>query len=159
MKIVLPIITAFILSVIATVTTSIIVSSELNQSASITIFTLTFFAVLIGIIIHTIILQPKTNTKNKPAANKPAKKAKSSPQSQQADDSAAPAGPREEGEVKWFNSAKGYGFIIRESGEEIFVHYRSIRGTGRRSLYDGQQVEFSVSEGEKGLQADDVETL
>ena len=69
------------------------------------------------------------------------------------------AGPREEGTVKWFNRSKGFGFIIRESGEEIFVHQRSIRGDGdasRRSLRDGQRVSFEVSNREKGLQADDV---
>jgi len=74
----------------------------------------------------------------------------------------APTGPRETGTVKWFNRSKGFGFIIRESGEEIFVHQRSIRseagddGSRRPSLKDGQRVEFSVSEREKGKQADDV---
>ena len=63
---------------------------------------------------------------------------------------------RETGTVKWFNVSKGFGFITRSSGEDIFVHYRSIRGSGRRSLSDGQQVRFIVTEGEKGLQADDV---
>ncbi len=63
---------------------------------------------------------------------------------------------REKGTVKWFNVSKGFGFITRSSGEDIFVHYRSIRGSGRRSLSDGQQVRFKVTEGEKGLQADDV---
>ena len=62
---------------------------------------------------------------------------------------------RETGTVKWFNAAKGFGFIIRENGEEIFVHFRSIRGKGR-SLGEGQKVSFSVAEGEKGLQAVDV---
>ena len=73
-------------------------------------------------------------------------------------------GPREEGTVKWFNRSKGFGFIIRESGEEIFVHQRSIlasEGDGRRrpNLRDGQKVSFVVSDREKGLQADDVEPL
>ncbi len=62
----------------------------------------------------------------------------------------------EKGTVKWFNVAKGFGFITRSSGEDIFVHYRSIKGTGRRSLSEGQKVRFIVTEGEKGLQADDV---
>ena len=64
---------------------------------------------------------------------------------------------RESGTVKWFNRTKGFGFIIREDGDEIFVHYRSIRGRGRPSLRDGQQVEFTVVERSKGPQADDVE--
>ncbi|MCG8609731.1 MAG: cold-shock protein [Pseudomonadales bacterium] len=58
--------------------------------------------------------------------------------------------------MKWFNVSKGFGFITRDSGEEIFVHFRSIRGRGHRSLRQGQRVRFSVSQGEKGLQADNV---
>jgi len=68
----------------------------------------------------------------------------------------AATGPRESGQVKWFNASKGFGFITRDSGEDIFVHFRSIRGDGHRVLKDGQRVEFSVSMGDKGLQADDV---
>lgn len=63
---------------------------------------------------------------------------------------------REQGTVKWFNDAKGFGFIQRESGEDIFVHFRAIQGDGYRSLQDGQKVEFVVTEGEKGLQAEEV---
>ncbi|AWT48747.1 cold shock domain-containing protein [Psychrobacter sp. YP14] len=63
---------------------------------------------------------------------------------------------REQGTVKWFNDAKGFGFIQRESGEDIFVHFRAIQGDGYRSLQDGQKVEFIVTEGEKGLQAEEV---
>ena len=63
---------------------------------------------------------------------------------------------REQGIVKWFNDAKGFGFIQRDSGEDIFVHFRAIQGDGYRSLKDGEKVEFSVVEGEKGLQAEEV---
>jgi cold shock CspA family protein len=65
---------------------------------------------------------------------------------------------REQGVVKWFNYTKGFGFITRDSGEDIFVHFKSIRGEGegKRGLREGQRVEFNVSEGEKGFQADDV---
>lgn len=63
---------------------------------------------------------------------------------------------REVGTVKWFNDAKGYGFIQRESGTDVFVHFRAIRGEGHRSLIEGQKVEFLVTEGQKGLQAEDV---
>jgi cold shock CspA family protein len=72
------------------------------------------------------------------------------------------AGPREQGTVKWFNRTKGFGFIIRESGDEIFVHQRSIRPTGdaderrRPALQDGQSVSFVVAVREKGPQAEDV---
>ena len=64
--------------------------------------------------------------------------------------------PRELGSVKWVNASKGFGFITRDSGDDVFVHFRSIRGEGHRVLKDGQRVEFSVSQGDKGLQADDV---
>ena len=68
---------------------------------------------------------------------------------------------REQGVVKWFNFSKGFGFITRDNGEDIFVHFRSIEGSGdgKRGLREGQRVEFNVSEGEKGLQADDVVIL
>lgn len=63
---------------------------------------------------------------------------------------------RETGNVKWFNASKGFGFITRDSGDDVFVHFRSIRGKGHRVLRDGQRVEFEVTESEKGLQAEDV---
>ena len=63
---------------------------------------------------------------------------------------------REHGTVKWFNSSKCFGFIVKDDGEEIFVHFRSIRGEGRRGLRDGQSVSFFVAESEKGPQAEDV---
>ncbi len=66
---------------------------------------------------------------------------------------------REQGTVKWFNVSKGYGFVTRSNGDDIFVHFRSIRGEGRRLLREGQTIEFSVVEGEKGPQAEDVEPL
>jgi len=63
---------------------------------------------------------------------------------------------REQGTVKWFDAAKGYGFIEREQGEDVFVHFRAIRGEGYRTLDQGQRVEFEVTRSEKGLQANDV---
>ena len=66
------------------------------------------------------------------------------------------SGDQERGTVKWFNAAKGFGFITRENGEDVFVHFRSIQGKGHRSLGEGQAVIFSVTEGDKGLQAVDV---
>ena len=66
---------------------------------------------------------------------------------------------KDKGKVKWFNNAKGFGFIEREQGGDIFVHYSSIQSDGYRTLKEGQTVEFSVSKGEKGLQADEVVAL
>lgn len=64
---------------------------------------------------------------------------------------------RQSGTVKWFNNARGYGFITRgENSDDVFVHYRNIRGEGYRSLAEGQNVEFQLLEGDKGLQAEDV---
>ena len=63
------------------------------------------------------------------------------------------------GTVKWFSDNKGYGFIQREGGDDVFVHYSSIQGEGFRTLNEGQQVEFSVQQGPKGLQAADVVVL
>ena len=78
------------------------------------------------------------------------------------------AGPRKEkkgdrfvatGTVKWFNSEKGYGFISREGGSDLFVHYSAIEGSGYRSLEEGQAVEFEVTQGPKGDQAQSVRVV
>jgi CspA family cold shock protein len=63
---------------------------------------------------------------------------------------------REQGVVKWFNATKGYGFIRRESGEDVFVHFSAIEGDGYKTLNEGQPVEFEVVRGPKGLQASRV---
>ena len=65
----------------------------------------------------------------------------------------------ETGIVKWFNSSKGYGFITRKEGEDVFVHYRAIEGDGFKSLDEGDQVTFNVEQGAKGLQATKVKSL
>ncbi|AHY42229.1 cold shock domain-containing protein [Stutzerimonas decontaminans] len=70
---------------------------------------------------------------------------------------AKPSAPgREAGTVKWFNTSKGFGFISRDSGDDVFVHFRAIRGEGHRVLIEGQRVEFSIMMRDKGLQAEDV---
>jgi cold shock protein len=66
---------------------------------------------------------------------------------------------RIQGTVKWFNAGKGYGFIAREGGEDVFVHYSAVQSEGYRSLSEGQRVEFTVERGPKGLQASNVVTL
>ena len=66
---------------------------------------------------------------------------------------------RETGTVKWFNAEKGYGFISREAGGDVFVHYSEIRSSGFRTLDEGQRVEFTVAQSQKGLQAQDVELI
>lgn len=66
---------------------------------------------------------------------------------------------KERGTVKWFNAAKGYGFIQRENGEDVFVHFSAIEASGFRTLDEGAAVEFVVKEGPKGLQAESVSML
>ncbi|ARZ75191.1 TPA: cold-shock protein [Stenotrophomonas maltophilia] len=66
---------------------------------------------------------------------------------------------RETGTVKWFNDAKGFGFISRQNGEDVFVHFRAIETQGFKSLKEGQSVTFEVVQGQKGLQADKVQPV
>jgi len=66
---------------------------------------------------------------------------------------------REQGVVKWFNNSKGYGFIQRASGDDVFVHHSAIQAEGYRSLSEGEAVEFAVTKGPKGLQAESVKKL
>lgn len=63
---------------------------------------------------------------------------------------------RTSGKVKWFNDTKGFGFITRDTGEDVFVHYSAIDGDGFKTLIEGQEVEFEVKDGPKGLQAANV---
>ena len=66
---------------------------------------------------------------------------------------------KEQGTVKWFNGSKGYGFIQHESGDDVFVHFNAIVGDGYRNLEEGQRVEFTVTQGQKGPQAENVVVL
>ena len=71
----------------------------------------------------------------------------------------AHSGPREEGTVKWFNATKGFGFITGEDGDDVFVHYRSIRGRNRYLLRDGMTVSYRLGQSGKGPQAEDVDLI
>ena len=64
-----------------------------------------------------------------------------------------------QGTVKWFNESKGFGFIERESGSDVFAHFRAINGEGFKTLKEGQKVEFTVTEGAKGPQAEDITVI
>ena len=66
---------------------------------------------------------------------------------------------KETGTVKWFNAAKGFGFLARENGEDVFVHFSAIEASGYRSLDEGSRVEFEVTRGPKGLQASNVQPI
>ncbi|MFC4208862.1 cold-shock protein [Vreelandella malpeensis] len=89
-----------------------------------------------------------------PAARQPAAMVDEEPE-----DVIDPNDGREEGEVKWFNTNKGYGFITRDNGEDVFVHFRAIRGRGPRMLAEGQIVRYHVIQNDRGLQADDVSII
>ncbi len=137
-------------------------TNETTHVSGFAIFGLLLAAALSALVIDTIIRNSVTNAAATPssprAASKPKAKAKAKPKPGIGTGPAS-SGEREEGSVKWFNTNKGYGFIARDSGGEIFVHYRSIQGSGRRFLRDGQRVEFTVGEGDKGPQAEDVSVL
>ncbi len=81
------------------------------------------------------------------------------PRQQRAPAASVSGAGRETGTVKWFNTSKGFGFISRDSGDDVFVHFRAIRGEGHRVLTEGQRVEFTIMLRDKGLQAEDVVTL
>ncbi len=111
------------------------------------IFAIVFLAIALASFISPLIQAGASSGKSSTSSTKKSAK------------KAAKSGNREQGTVKWFNVSKGYGFVTRENGEEIFVHFRSILGEGRRVLREGDSIEFSVTQGDKGPQAEDVEPL
>ena len=117
------------LIVLATVIQTIFTFSNSNSSLGLIIL-------IAAVVIHLVLNLRKVSSK-------------SAPLSQDLSD-------RETGTVKWFNTSKGFGFISRDSGDDIFVHFRAIRGEGHRVLVEGQRVEFTVMDRDKGLQAEDV---
>ena len=137
-------------AIIAAVTTASLNILTETTTANFAIDTTTFVIIFIGCVIVAI-ASPAIVSVSKSAPGK-----KSAPKTKKR----RPSGKgREQGSIKWFNARKGYGFVTRSTGEDIFVHFRSIRGAGRRVLREGQVIEFTVTEGDKGPQAEDVETV
>ncbi|MBT1118701.1 cold-shock protein [Stutzerimonas nitrititolerans] len=120
------------------------VSAIAGQPATLASLLLAFIAVLL----HLATAQTRDERHGRTA---PAPRARNT-------SATAPAAGRETGTVKWFNTSKGFGFISRDSGDDVFVHFRAIRGEGHRVLVEGQRVEYTIMMRDKGLQAEDVVT-
>jgi CspA family cold shock protein len=112
-------------------------------------------ALLAIAIITTVIKKLARKSANKPKKAKPPKPSSSNT----ASTANTGSSNQMQGTVKWFNYKKGFGFIEQENGEDVFVHHRSINGTGRKSLREGQKVMMDVVDGDKGLQAENVNPL
>lgn len=138
-------------SVIVSVIASVVVPLLLNatSSAQVELGAMSIITVFVVVLVCTLIA----------AAGKSAPVAASgySAGAEQAEDDEND--DREQGTVKWFNVSKGFGFITRENGDDVFVHFRNIRGRGHRSLNEGQKVRFNARQGDKGLQAEDVSVV
>ena len=137
-------ISAYLL-VIAAVLQSLVVLAPLPLIAGSPAIWLPLLITIAAAVFTAFAQLPKRTVTRKPASRKAAPY--------------TPQGNREAGTVKWFNTSKGFGFISRDNGEDIFVHFRAIRGEGHRILMEGQRVEFSVAMRDKGLQAEDVTSL
>ncbi|PVZ64948.1 cold-shock protein [Pelagibaculum spongiae] len=120
---------------------------------------LIYLAVAVAVVVALLLIVPALSSDNTSSVSS---SSSSSPSSSSTSSSYTPAasgvsmGQRETGTVKWFNGQKGFGFISRDTGDEVFVHFRAIRGRGNRYLVQGQRVEFTVATEDKGLRAEDV---
>lgn len=128
-------------------TKSTTMQALLKQDGSVVYYLITWAAILLVSVISARV-----------SLATPSEAPSKSKKSADTSDSSGPVG-KDKGTVKWFNVNKGFGFITTESGEDIFVHFRSIRGRGRRSLRQGQSVRFDITEGDKGLQAENVSVV
>lgn len=141
---------SFIVSLILALVTPLIIAPLVGVGLAehyIVYFIVTLVAVYLGTVLcHSSVSVPHAVSSNT-----------STPESTTEDESDEDEDDdRELGTVKWFNSSKGFGFLTMDSGDDVFVHYRAIRGRGRRFLIEGQKVRFHVTEGEKGKQAENV---
>ncbi|HEY0963865.1 MAG TPA: cold shock domain-containing protein [Pseudomonadales bacterium] len=134
--------TAFILTLLAT-----LIETLTRVPPPIAYFAIALLAAIVTLMlpVRHAAPAPKRNEKAPPARGKETGNVK-----------AVHSQDKEAGNVKWFSASKGFGFITRDNGQDIFVHFRSISGNGHRILREGQRVEFAVTEGSKGPQAEDV---
>jgi len=140
------------LMIIAAIVQAIVVLAPIGQIAGQPATLATLLLAVVAVLLHLASLQ--TQAGSRPQANSHRRSGAPS-----AGETAGTEGPRETGTVKWFNTSKGFGFISRESGEDVFVHFRAIRGEGHRILIEGQRVDFTIVLRDKGPQAEDVVIL
>lgn len=138
-------------SVIVSVIASVLVPLLLNatSSAQVELGAMSIITVFVVVLVCTLIAAAG---KSAPVAARDYSAGAEQAEDDENDD-------REQGTVKWFNVSKGFGFITRENGDDVFVHFRNIRGRGHRSLNEGQKVRFNARQGDKGLQAEDVSVV
>jgi len=140
------------LMIIAAIVQAIVVLAPIGQIAGQPATLATLLLAVVAVLLHLASLQ--TQAGSRPQATSHRRSGAPS-----AGEAAGTEGPRETGTVKWFNTSKGFGFISRESGEDVFVHFRAIRGEGHRILIEGQRVDFTIVLRDKGPQAEDVVIL
>ncbi len=145
------IVRSVIVSIIAAVLISVLLKYVVGVEAGLTTFiAITFIVVLISSVISA--MGGGVSATSVPALDQTNDEDMEDEEDYENDD-------RELGTVKWFNVSKGFGFITRENGDDVFVHFRNIRGRGHRSLSEGQRVRFNARESDKGLQAEDVSVM
>ncbi|MCB1842663.1 MAG: cold shock domain-containing protein [Halioglobus sp.] len=132
---------------IAAITASIVTTLQTGSLFNLAIWSAFAAACVASVLLGTLSTAPAGAIRDNPA---------DADTSQRKAPGATATGQREHGKVKWFNISKGFGFIVRDNGEEIFVHFRSIQSNGRRGLRDGQAVSFVVRQSDKGPQAEEV---
>jgi cold shock CspA family protein len=157
-----------LIAVLSALAVSFIANKVSAQQSFAVLFSASAIAALLAVLLsHRALPMPSSlhasanlDSDAPPVGNKPRRESKPKSKPLKKPSAATQAtGDSEVGTVKWFNGTKGFGFIIRENGEEIFVHHRSIQGEGRRSLSDGAKVKYRVATTDKGPQAEDVEAL
>lgn len=136
-----------VLLVLAAAAQALILLLPLEQIAGQPATLASLLLVFVAVLLHLA----ATRTQRQPQRERP--------RQQRAPAASVSGAGRETGTVKWFNTSKGFGFISRDSGDDVFVHFRAIRGEGHRVLTEGQRVEFTIMMRDKGLQAEDVVTL
>jgi len=148
MSLIVKLIISLVIAIVASTVTTLLQDGSIPDLLLLAAFS-------VATVATALLVSPSASTATAGSTSVPANAGSKKPARRTASDDA----DREQGQVKWFNVSKGFGFITKDDGEEIFVHFRSIRGEGRRSLRDGQRVSFVVAQSDKGPQAEDVEGI